>query len=211
MVKMTGKKIAMIGLFLLLILAGCSQEPPKEGTQPQQQGSTNTTQPTSPPSQEKQTAEMNEQAVVTLTSSAIKAYWHVMTGGEPAADGTPVQSFLVNGMDYRYLGTDLDTMDKLKGYLEPFFTKESIDDFIKQAKIIEHEGRTAQPNADGGSILQWDKATAELAKDADGQKQYEMKVPLGDGANVQYEPVMVEVKQVKGMGWRISTPPYELK
>lgn len=207
------RKISITALLLLLVLTGCTGKAPAEPQQPSQPGSTNTTQPVQQPdpNQEATPTQMDENAIVKLTANGIKAYWHIMTGGNPPEDGSPVQTFLVNGKDYRYLGTDLDTMEKLTGSLAPFFSKESIDAFIKKAGIIEQEGRMAQPNADGGSILQWDKATAELAKEADGMKQYEMKVPVGDGTNVQFEPVMVEVRDVKGVGWRIHTPPDELR
>lgn len=206
------KLFIVIGLLLLMLTSGCSGKAPSTG-QPAQPGSTNTTQPATQPSadESEKYMEMDEKTAVEMTASAIKRYWHVMTGGKPAADGTPAQTFLVNGMEFRYLGTDLDTKEKLHAYLGQYFTKGAVDEFVKHARIIEHEGRMAQPNADGGSILQWDKAQAELAKESGNAKQFEMKVPLGDGKEVQFQPVMVEMKREKGKAWYISTPPHELK
>lgn len=199
---------------MLLIITGCSQEPANPQTQQSTEpASTDTVQPVpAPQPAAEEPNQMDEKTAVSFTAKAISAYWHVMAGGKPAEDGAPIQSFLVEGMDYRYLGTDLDTKEKLYAYLERFFTREAVDDFIKHARIIEYNGKMAQPNADGGSILQWDQAEASLAKEEPGVQQYEFKVPFGDGASVQFQPVMVEMKQLKGnKGWRISTPPQNLK
>ncbi|MET3292078.1 hypothetical protein EDM56_00755 [Brevibacillus fluminis] len=205
------KLFFVFGLILLLAASGCSGKTPVTPQKPNA-GSTHTTKPETPTAEESEKyMQMDEATAVEMTASAIKTYWHVMTGGKPAEDGAPVQTFLVDGMEYRYLGSDLDTMEKLRAYLGQYFTGKAVDAFIEHARIIVQEGRTAQPNADGGSILQWDKATAELAKESENMKQYEMKVPVGEGKEVQFQPVMVEMKREKGKAWLINTPPHELK
>lgn len=202
------KLFFVFGLTLLFVISGCSGKTP--ATQPElKPGSTNKVVP--PAAKSEKYMQMDEATAVEMAASAIKTYWHVMTGGNPPEDGAPVQTFLVNGMEYRFLGSDLDTSEKLNAYLGQYFTKEAIDTFMKHARIILQEGRMAQPNIDGGSILQWDKARAELAKESENDRQYEMKVPVGEGNEVQFQPVLVELKREKGKAWYINTPPHELK
>ena len=50
------------------------------------------------------------------------------------------------------MGSDLDTKSKLLTYLSGSYTSDSVESYIKRAGIVEHNGKLAQPNADGGSI-----------------------------------------------------------
>ncbi len=204
----TGKQAMIVTAMMALLAAGCSQS-----SQP-----ASTPQPTSvqspvPQPASQQDEKMDEKAVVKLVAEGMKRYWHVMSGGEGAggtSDGGPIPTFQVNGKEYRYLGKDIDTKEKLMDYLQASYTPEASDAFVKGAMIVEHEGRLGQPDADGGSLLQWENAQATLIKESGDVKEFELKVPFGEGADIQFEAVTVEVKKSKD-GWRISTPAHEIR
>lgn len=118
-----------------------------------------------------------------------------------------IENFTMDDMDYRYLGADLDTMETLNAYLAPSFTKETIRSFMESARIIEHEGRVAQPNADGGSLLNYSRATVLKVKNLGTEVQYDLSVPLGN--SLVFETVTVVLKKT-AEGWRISSNPITL-
>jgi hypothetical protein len=214
-----GNIFVILSATVSILAVGCSESSAPVSTPPQQQPPVTQPAPTEPAPAPTQPApaqdeKMDEKAVVKLVAEGMKSYWHVMTGGEGAGgttDGGPIPTFQVNGMEYRYLGKDIETKEKLMAYLQQSFTREAGEAFIRAANIIEHEGRLAQPNADGGSLLQWENAQASLIDETADGKKYELKVPYGEEANLQFQPVTVEVKKVEGAGWRINTPAHELK
>lgn len=216
--KKTSKLLFITSFLLLFAVIGCSPaSEPQAQPQPTETPTAIPITPTQPASEDQeapQAAEnMDEKAVVKLTAEGIKLYWHVMTGGEGAGgttSGGPIPTVQINGMEYRYLGQDIETNEKLMEYLQQVYTKEASEAFIKNANIVEHEGRLAQPNADGGSMLQWENAQASLIQEAADTKQFELKVSSGEGANVEFKPITVEVKNVEGAGWRINTPAHKL-
>ncbi|MFY0546017.1 DL-endopeptidase inhibitor IseA family protein [Brevibacillus sp. H7] len=217
-----GKKYVILTAMVSMLAAGCSETSMPESnpsqqeplvTQPAQPAPTEpapaTNQPVTAPEEK-----MDEKAVVKLVAEGMSSYWHVMTGGEGAGgttDGGPIPTFQVNGMEYRYLGKDIETKEKLMAYLQQSLTQEASEAFIKAANIIEHEGRLGQPNADGGSMLQWENAQASLIDETADRKKYELKVPYGEEPNLEFQPVTVEVKKAESSGWRINTPPHQLR
>jgi|GEM_PF-1128358 len=201
---------------MMLAVAGCAQpqpatEPPAATQQEPAEQAPAQAEPAADPQLEAETpaspkAEMNEQAAVQLAAEGMKRYWHVMSGGTAAADGT-VPTVTIHGMEYRYLGSDLDTQEKLMAYLGEVFTPEASEAFIQQARIVEHEGRMAQPHADGGSLLQWENAQASLIKEEGNSRQYELKVPYGEEPNIAFEIRQLEVKQAADNAWKVASPP----
>ncbi|HHV65350.1 MAG TPA: hypothetical protein GXX46_09795 [Peptococcaceae bacterium] len=147
---------------------------------------------------------MDEAGVLELVQEAIKHKYYVQAGGN--IEGK-LETFEHEEMEYRYLGPDLETKDKLLAYLEETFTPETAEQFITEMMFIEKDGRMAQPNADGGSILQWDKAEVSLIQEAGNSKEFAFKVPYGDEANLQYETIPMQVTYVDGKGWRVATSP----
>ncbi|MEH6987521.1 DL-endopeptidase inhibitor IseA family protein [Cytobacillus firmus] len=115
-----------------------------------------------------------------------------------------IHSFPVNGMDYRYLGKDLGTKEKFIDYLADSFTEEAIQSFMAASKIIDHNGKLAQPNADGGSLLNYEKAEIVKVKDLGTEMQFDIKVPLGNSLTFQMVPIVFKKTE---NGWRISTNP----
>lgn len=58
----------------------------------------------------------------------------------------------------------------------------------------------AQPNADGGSLLQWNKAKAKLIYSRKDIRQFEFTVPYGEK---QHEKKKVTFVKVRGK-WQIN-------
>ncbi|UFJ41284.1 IseA DL-endopeptidase inhibitor family protein [Brevibacillus humidisoli] len=157
-------------------------------------------------------ADMDEQAAVKLAAEAIRRYFHVSSGGDYShLEGERLQGFLIGDQHYRYMGQDLDTREKLIRYLEQGYTIEAIETFIQQAKIVEHEGRLAQPDADYGSLLEWQNAQARLIAEEDNIKRFELTIPFGEGEHRDTETTMVEMKKIDGVGWRVNTTPHDLR
>ncbi|GIP39361.1 hypothetical protein J31TS4_26410 [Paenibacillus sp. J31TS4] len=149
---------------------------------------------------------LSAEAAVRLAADAAARYWHVNTGGTGSG---AVQEFAIPGIGehYRWMGEDLNTKAKLVAYLEEVYTAERVKQFWqerqKAGSFAEVDGRLAQPNADGGSLLVWAEAKAVLGKAEDGTVVYRFDVPAGEErkqADVAfvYEP---------GLGWRINERP----
>jgi hypothetical protein len=143
--------------------------------------------------------------LITKIQEASQKASYVGIGGDVGTEG--IQSLSINDLDYRYLGKDLDTKEKLDAFMGSSFTKEAIQSFIDTSRIIEHEGRLAQPNADGGSLLNYKRAYVSQMKDLGTEVQYDIKVPLGN--SLAFETVQIVFKKTEE-GWRISTNPVSL-
>ncbi|MBU8880426.1 hypothetical protein BGM26_15845 [Bacillus sp. FJAT-29790] len=143
-----------------------------------------------------------EETVIQMTTEAVNKYWYVVRGGE-MPEGH-IESFPINGLDYRYMGSDLDTKSKLVNYLSESYAYDSIQSYIKRAGIVEHNGILAQPNADGGSIASYDKATVVQSTGNGIMAEFDLKVPLGD--SLIYEFIHIEFQKTED-GWRISSDP----
>lgn len=115
------------------------------------------------------------------------------------------KSFTYKGSAYRYLAKDIDTKSELFTLLKRTLTQKEAEIFFKQSGIIEYKGKLAQPEADGGSLLQWNKAQAEYIKTSKKVEFYRIVVPVGDSGIK--EVYIVELTKV-GNQWRISKVPY---
>ncbi|MFF5995348.1 DL-endopeptidase inhibitor IseA family protein [Lysinibacillus sp. KU-BSD001] len=133
-----------------------------------------------------------------LFEEAQQGYWYVVMGGEGKRNEA---TFTYKGVDYRYMAETLNTMEKLQAYLGTVYTGEQIEGLIKTLGIIEHSGFLAQPNADGGSLLNWRKATTKETVRTASMRSYEMIVPIGEEG--EYETLLGELHFVKGKGWRV--------
>lgn len=143
--------------------------------------------------------------LITKIQEASQKANYVGMGGEIGMAG--IESISINDMDYRFLGKDLDTKEKLAAYMGISYTEEAIQSFIETSRIIEHDGRLAQPNADGGSLLNYKRAFVSQMKDLGTEVQYDIKVPLGN--SLAFETVQIIFKKTEE-GWRISTNPVSL-
>ncbi len=141
----------------------------------------------------------NETAV-DLIANAKKSYWYVVSGGEGTGE---MKTFTKDGLEYRYMSDSLDTEAKLKAYLGQTYTPDQVEKLYKDLGFIINNGKLAQPNADGGSLLNFEKATATLVSKSATVIKYELKVPLGDTNEVQ--SMIGELRFVEGKGWRVHS------
>lgn len=119
------------------------------------------------------------------------------------------RTFNHKGMTYRYMASHLDSKKKLRAELEKSVTKKVAKQFIKDHGFIKHKRRLAQLDADGGSLLQWEKATARELKSKKNKKVFELSVPVGETGTV--DKFKVSYSYVKKAGWRISKIPVYVK
>ncbi|WP_139492279.1 DL-endopeptidase inhibitor IseA family protein [Brevibacillus dissolubilis] len=209
------KKMSVLACTLFL-LAGCGpQQDQTTTTVPAKQSETPAAQPQQKPAEQtpatdtaqqtkpqKEEAVLDEKSVVKLVADASGRYWSVVAGGE----GGGIELVKIDGQDYRYMGSNLDTMPELKDYLGEVYTQRMVERIIKDLNIKEYQGRLVQPNADGGSILQWENAQASLAEDKGNERLYELKVPYGEGADIQFDVDLIPVKK-EANAWKVDKKP----
>ncbi|WP_201318641.1 DL-endopeptidase inhibitor IseA family protein [Paenibacillus sp. EPM92] len=148
-------------------------------------------------------ADISERDAAGLAADAQHHFWQMMIGGGgDHKDG----SFDVKGNDYRWMGTELDTKTKYIEYLELLYTPEQAQAYWKQqtenGSIVEIEGKLAQPNADGGSRMEWENAQATFIQEGNGVKTFRFSVPIEDS----FEVKEIKLRFVEGKGWRIDEP-----
>jgi|GEM_PF-4095031 len=163
---------------------------------------------------DEETGILSPQTAAYLTMLGVQHYWHTSNGGD-VPEGA-IQTVRVPGSeyDYRWMGRDLDTKAKYIAYLEEVFTPEQAAGYytaqISHGSLVEVDGKLAQPNADGGSLLNWTQAAVKLVQNGDNQKTYHFSVPLGEG-EVDYEERDITLRRIDGKGWRLDVPVNELR
>lgn len=141
-----------------------------------------------------------DELIVKHVKEAAAKYAYVTSGGK-IPEGT-IETFTEKEMEYRFMGSDLDTKEKLFEFLSESYTPAAIRSYIQRAKLIEKDGKLAQPNADGGSLLNYEKAGIVRKKDNGTEKEFDLKIPLGN--SLAYEYVHVVFSKTRD-GWRISS------
>lgn len=145
--------------------------------------------------------ELNEQSAVELVVMASQRVSHVLSGGNLSGS---METFEHDGTEYRYLGEDIGTKDKLIAYMHEAYSPQATEAILSKYKFIEQNGRMAQPNADGGSLLEWANAQAKLVEGNETEKVFELKVPVGDEKNNEFEVKQVKFVLVEGKGWKVD-------
>jgi iseA protein len=143
------------------------------------------------------TSDLTSSQAIKLALSAHQHYWNTMNGHIPKVVNSKCLSkiFIYKGTEYRYFCSELGTKEKLVKYLNEVFTLNAINKGIKKYRFIEYRGKLAQPNADGGSLLQWNKAKAKLIYQRKDIRLYEFSVPYGNP--VKYEKRKVTFVKVR--------------
>ncbi len=186
------KNIA-IGFLMLLLLTGCDAEDSSKQKEADQQLA----------EKNGEVKPLEEAEVIQLIIAAKDINWYVASGGEVSDPET----FEYQGINYRYLDETLATREKLEQYLQQVFTENAAKALLEELGIIEYQGRMAQPDSGGGSILQWEKAKASLLKEDATSKDFEIKVPYGEeDDSIDYDVFTVVLKYIPEKGWRIDTP-----
>jgi hypothetical protein len=145
---------------------------------------------------------LEDQKVISLINEATKKYWYVMSGGKmPKGE---IKTISINDSEYRYLGSDLDSNRKLMDYLSDVYTIDTIQTFKNRMKIFEYFGRMVQPNADAGSMMNYQLAKVIQKKDNSTEKEFDIKVPLGNSFNS--EVIHIGFQKTEN-GWKIFSEP----
>ncbi|MBS4201978.1 hypothetical protein KHA93_20435 [Bacillus sp. FJAT-49732] len=142
---------------------------------------------------------LEESEAIKIITEAANKYWYVTSGGRIS---DTMVTFTYEDWEYRYMGSDLDTREKLNIFLGEAYTSSAIQSYINRARIINHKGKLAQPNADGGSIVNHEKAIVTGTRENGNEKEFDLKVPLGN--SLYYEYIHVVFTKTKD-GWRISS------
>lgn len=125
---------------------------------------------------------------------------YVQSGGDYSKGG--YKTFTYKGMTYRYLSKDINTKKELLAYLEKTATRSLAEKLIKDMGIIEYHGKLAQPEADGGSLLDWSKAKAYHLKSYGHKKTYKVVVPIGDTKSKSV--YFLQMKKHPHHGWKVD-------
>lgn len=143
-----------------------------------------------------------EKELIKVVHEAYMKRNYIGTGGKMESE--MVETFTWNELEYRYMGTDLDSLQEFTSFLSENFTSEAIQSFIRSSNIIEQNGRLAQPNADGGSLLDYTNASIVQVNDLGTEKQIDLKVPIGNTLTYEIIPIVLMKTEE---GWRISSNP----
>lgn len=142
-----------------------------------------------------------------LAGEAQGQVFTLMQGGtrEPGA----AQTFTVKDRPYpyRWMGSDLDTKAEYIAYLERVYTPEQAAAYWEKqtgsGSIVELDGRLAQPDTDGGSVIDWTQAKGVFVEDGADRKTFRLTVV---NENIGSETRDLHMRYVDGKGWRVDDP-----
>lgn len=144
---------------------------------------------------------LNHESAVPLVLEAQSRYQYAISGGSPVGE-----SFQLNGKSYRYLSEDIGTKTKLISYLTQAYTKQASEQFVGKF-FVEINGRLAQLNADGGNLLEFNRATAKMVTMTPVKRSYLLTVPYPAETKQANEKITVNFEKV-GSYWKISSAPH---
>ena len=182
----TCKKVLILGLVFFLLSIPFSQSTVVLGKK-----------------QTNQRVEISTKEVLSLSIEFNKAFTYIQRGGDYKKG--EYKTFTYKGKTYRYLSSSIDTKKELISYLSKTMERSTAEQFIKNRHIIEYKGKLAQVEADGGSLLEWEKGTASRVKSENKSAVYKITVPVR--GSVEKQGFLIEYKYVEKVGWRISKEP----
>jgi hypothetical protein len=132
---------------------------------------------------------LSHETVLGLVAEAQRRYWYMASGG----DGRNMSRFIPADTEttYRWLSEDIGTRENLISYLQDIFSTAAVSAYIDKQfsgkKLIEEDGRLAQPDADSGSLRDWGHAKLESLKQDGRMAKATLSVPVGDDGHETYE------------------------
>ncbi|KJD45150.1 DL-endopeptidase inhibitor IseA family protein [Paenibacillus terrae] len=144
---------------------------------------------------------LNHESAIPLVLEAQSRYLYAISGGS-----TVGESFQWNGKSYRYLSEDIGTKTKLTSYLTQAYTKQASEQFVGKF-FVEINGKLAQLDADGGNLLEFNRATAKMVTMTPVKRSYLLTVPYPAGTKQANEKITVNFEKV-GSYWKISSAPH---
>ncbi|MEH7886700.1 DL-endopeptidase inhibitor IseA family protein [Bacillus sp. JJ1609] len=142
--------------------------------------------------------------IAAMANEWVKKQTYVQNGGN--YENGEYRSFEYKGSYYRYLSKDIDTNKELMAYLNESVTPAYAKRFIKEKGILEYKGKMAQPEADGGTLLQWDKAIVKFDEVSGKERVYTLLVPVGETEEVS--AYKLSANYLPKHGWKISKLDY---
>ncbi|WP_404580845.1 MULTISPECIES: DL-endopeptidase inhibitor IseA family protein [unclassified Paenibacillus] len=144
---------------------------------------------------------LNHESAIPLVLEAQSRYLYAISGGSSVGE-----SFQWNGKSYRYLSEDIGTKTKLTSYLTQAYTKQASEQFVGKF-FVEINGKLAQLDADGGNLLEFNRATAKMVTMTPVKRSYLLTVPYPAGTKQANEKITVNFEKV-GSYWKISSAPH---
>ncbi|MET3210423.1 UNVERIFIED_CONTAM: hypothetical protein ABIC26_003383 [Paenibacillus sp. PvR008] len=144
---------------------------------------------------------LNHESTIPLVLEAQSRYLYAISGGR-----TVGESFQWNGKSYRYLSEDIGTKTKLISYLMQAYTKQASEQFVGKF-FVEIKGKLAKLDADGGNLLEFNRATAKMVTMTPVKRSYLLTVPYPSGTKQANEKITVNFEKV-GSYWKISSAPH---
>jgi hypothetical protein len=146
---------------------------------------------------------ITKKQIVKLAAQWAKTESYIQSGGN-YKEGE-YRTFTHKGTTYRYLSNDIDTKKELFNLVNKMLTPAETLKWFKKSNIIVYKGKTAQPEADGGSLLEWEKAKVEYVNTAKKTMFYRLIIPIGDTGTKEMR--IVEIQKDKST-LKISKIPY---
>lgn len=150
---------------------------------------------------------LTEKEAVNMSFMLAQSLSYLQMGGD-YQEGE-YQSFMYENYVYRYLSSPIDTENEWIQYLLQSMTIVGAQGVFNEQNLILHNGKLAQIEADGGSLLEWNKSTAVLTSQSENTVVYKIKVPLGE--TEESETFHVTFKHDNKTGWRINELPISAK
>ncbi|MEC0180041.1 DL-endopeptidase inhibitor IseA family protein [Paenibacillus peoriae] len=144
---------------------------------------------------------LNHESAIPLVLEAQSRYLYAISGGSSVGE-----SFQRNGKSYRYLSEDIGTKTKLINYLTQAYTKQASEQFVGKF-FVEINGKLAQLDADGGNLLEFNRATAKMVTMTPVKRSYLLTVPYPAETKKANEKITVNFEKV-GSYWKISSAPH---
>ncbi|MBS4174280.1 DL-endopeptidase inhibitor IseA family protein [Bacillus sp. FJAT-49736] len=117
--------------------------------------------------------DLTAKQAVDLAIKGKNIYWNVESGECNA------RSLMYKGDYYRYLCPVVNTKAKLTNYLAQAYSSSAIKKAFSNYHLVEYKGKMIQPDADKGSILDWNKSKAEIIYKQGNTRKVEFTVPCG--------------------------------
>lgn len=151
---------------------------------------------------------INEKSAVAIADAGMKMYHFVLVGG--IKNNEQPKTLAIDGKEYIWLATDINTKAKLHSYMEKIFSSSAVDTFIDQEGILEKDGKLLIRKLELKNKLDWKNAMASWVTGEGDKIEYELKVPYSDGNDVEFTPVLVDYQKI-GNVWRITTSPSDME
>lgn len=151
-------------------------------------------------------SKLAKEEALEIVNKANDKYYIVTNGGYglPNCEFENKKPVEINGNQYLYLGTSLDTVYEFNKYLGDVFTDKTIQAIKESLSIIVYRDKLLRLNADAGGGSMW--AGAEIISlEQDGKTtEVEFKVPW-EIDDTEFDIINITFRFIQNKGWLIDT------